>query len=57
MWPMVNGVGMANPDKIVWCLASDGAQQEGNDAEAARLAAARDINVKVRPRGSGDETD
>ena len=47
MWPMVNGVAMANPDKIAWCLGSDGAQQEGNDSEAARLAAARNINVKL----------
>ena len=28
---------MANPEKIAWCLGSDGAQQEGNDSEAARL--------------------
>ena len=41
MWPMVNGVAMANPDKIAWCLGSDGSQQEGNDSEAARLAAVR----------------
>jgi hypothetical protein len=47
MWPMVNGVAMANPDKIAGCLGSDGAQQEGNDSEAARLAAARNINVKL----------
>jgi transketolase N-terminal domain/subunit len=47
MWPMVNGVAMANPDKIAWCLGSDGSQQEGNDSEAARLAAARNINVKL----------
>ena len=44
---MVNGVAMANPDKIAWCLGSDGSQQEGNDSEAARLAAARNINVKL----------
>ena len=44
---MVNGVAMANPDKIAWCLGSDGAQQEGNDSEAARLAAARNLNVKL----------
>lgn len=47
MWPMVNGVAMANPGKIAWCLGSDGAQQEGNDSEAARLAAARSLNVKL----------
>ena len=47
MWPLVNGVAMGNPTKAVFCLASDGSQQEGDDAEAARLAAAKDLNVKV----------
>eukprot|EP00942_MAST-04A_sp_MAST-4A-sp1_P011722 g11722.t1 len=47
MWPYVNGVAMANPDKIVFCLGSDGSQMEGNDAEAARLAVAQNLNVKV----------
>jgi transketolase N-terminal domain/subunit len=47
MWPMVNGVAMANRDKIVFCLGSDGSQQEGNDAEAARLAVAQGLNVKL----------
>jgi transketolase N-terminal domain/subunit len=47
MWPMVNGVAFANPGKIAVCLGSDGSQQEGNDAEAARLAVARGLNVKV----------
>eukprot|EP00457_Paulinella_chromatophora_P003544 gb/GEZN01003552.1/.p1 GENE.gb/GEZN01003552.1/~~gb/GEZN01003552.1/.p1 ORF type:complete len:643 (+),score=92.40 gb/GEZN01003552.1/:40-1968(+) len=47
LWPLVNGVAMANPDKILFCLGSDGAQQEGNDAEAARLAAALGLNVKL----------
>ncbi|OAX41446.1 Thiamin diphosphate-binding protein [Rhizopogon vinicolor AM-OR11-026] len=47
MWPMVNGVAMANKDKVVFCLGSDGSQQEGNDAEAARLAVARNLNVKL----------
>ena len=35
------------PDKIVFCLGSDGSQMEGNDAEAARLAVAQGLNVKV----------
>ena len=35
------------PDKIVFCLGSDGSQMEGNDAEAARLAVAQNLNVKV----------
>jgi transketolase len=44
---MVNGVAMANKDKVVFCLGSDGSQQEGNDAEAARLAVAKNLNVKI----------
>ncbi len=47
MWPYVNGVAMANPGKTVFCLGSDGSQQEGNDAEAARLAVAQHLNVKL----------
>ena len=47
MWPLVNGVALANRDKIVFCLGSDGSQQEGNDAEAARLAVAQNLNVKI----------
>ncbi|MGB3492193.1 MAG: transketolase C-terminal domain-containing protein [Elainellaceae cyanobacterium] len=47
MWPYVNGVALANPGKAVFCLGSDGSQQEGNDAEAARLAVAQHLNVKI----------
>ena len=47
MWPYVNGVAIANPDKVLFCLGSDGSQQEGNDAEAARLAVAQQLNVKL----------
>jgi transketolase len=47
VWPYVNGVAMANPGKAVACLGSDGSQQEGNDAEAARLAVAQQLNVKL----------
>ncbi len=47
MWPYVNGVALANPGKTVFCLGSDGSQQEGNDAEAARLAVAQHVNVKL----------
>lgn len=47
MWPYVNGVALANPGKTVFCLGSDGAQQEGDDAEAARLAVANHVNVKL----------
>jgi len=44
---MVNGIALANRDKTVFCLGSDGSQQEGNDAEAARLAVAQNLNVKL----------
>ncbi|KAH9966952.1 thiamine diphosphate-binding protein [Lactifluus volemus] len=47
MWPMVNGVAMANRHRTIFCLGSDGSQQEGNDAEAARLAVAQNLNVKI----------
>lgn len=47
LWPYVNGVAKANPDKIVFCLGSDGAQQEGDDAEAARFAVSHHLNVKL----------
>ncbi|WP_394752257.1 transketolase C-terminal domain-containing protein [Crenothrix sp.] len=47
MWPYVNGVAIANPSKTLFCLGSDGSQQEGNDAEAARLAVAQNLNVKL----------
>lgn len=47
VWPYVNGVAFANPGKTVFCLGSDGSQQEGNDAEAARLAVAQHLNVKL----------
>ena len=47
MWPYVNGIAMAHPDKAVLLFGSDGSQQEGNNAEAARLAVAQKLNVKV----------
>ncbi|MGD0960478.1 MAG: hypothetical protein ABSB19_11795 [Methylomonas sp.] len=47
MLPYVNGVAMANPGKILFCLGSDGSQQNGHDAEAARLAVAQYLNVKL----------
>ncbi|MBL8819904.1 MAG: transketolase [Planctomyces sp.] len=47
MWPFVNGVAIANPNKVVFMLGSDGSQMEGNDAEAARLAVAQKLNVKL----------
>eukprot|EP00285_Hemiselmis_virescens_P017354 CAMPEP_0173393588 /NCGR_PEP_ID=MMETSP1356-20130122/22192_1 /TAXON_ID=77927 ORGANISM="Hemiselmis virescens, Strain PCC157" /NCGR_SAMPLE_ID=MMETSP1356 /ASSEMBLY_ACC=CAM_ASM_000847 /LENGTH=641 /DNA_ID=CAMNT_0014351631 /DNA_START=15 /DNA_END=1940 /DNA_ORIENTATION=+ len=47
MWPFVNGVAMANPTKVSICLGSDGSQQEGDDYEAAILAVAQDLPVKL----------
>jgi transketolase C-terminal domain/subunit/transketolase N-terminal domain/subunit len=47
LWPFVNGVAKANPDRTVFVLGSDGSQMEGNDAEAARLAVAQRLNVKL----------
>ncbi|MCH2210601.1 MAG: transketolase [Fuerstiella sp.] len=47
MWPFVNGVALANPQKTVFMLGSDGSQMEGNDAEAARLAVAQNLNIKL----------
>lgn len=47
MWAMANGIAMQNKGKNVLLLGSDGSQQEGNDAEAARIAVARNLNVKI----------
>jgi transketolase len=47
LWAFCNGVAMANPGKAVVLLGSDGSQMEGDDAEAARLAVAKGLNVKV----------
>ena len=47
MWPYVNGIAMANPDQATILFGSDGSQQEGNNAEAARLAVAQKLNVKI----------
>ncbi len=47
MWPFVNGVALAHPDMAVFMFGSDGSQQEGDDAEAARLAVAQKLNVKI----------
>ena len=47
MWAFCNGVAMANPGKAVVLLGSDGSQMEGDDAEAARLAVAQQLNIKV----------
>jgi transketolase len=47
MWAFANGVAMANPGKAVVMLGSDGSQMEGDNAEAARLAVGKKINIKV----------
>jgi len=47
IWSMCNGVAMAHPEQAVFMFGSDGAQMEGDDAEAARLCVARQLNVKV----------
>lgn len=47
LWSYVNGVAEADRDKILVMFGSDGSQQEGDDAEAARYAVARGLNVKL----------
>jgi len=47
LWAFCNGVAMANPGKAVVLLGSDGSQMEGDDAEAARLTVAHQLNIKV----------
>lgn len=47
LWPFANGIAMAHPEKAVFLFGSDGSQQEGNDAEAARIAVAQNLNIKL----------
>src|SRR6202453_3217220 len=47
LWAFCNGVAMANAGKSVVLLGSDGSQMEGDDAEAARLAVGKGLNIKV----------
>lgn len=47
LWPYANGVAMANPEQAVLLFGSDGAQMEGNDAEAARFAVAHRLSIKL----------
>jgi transketolase C-terminal domain/subunit/transketolase N-terminal domain/subunit len=47
LWSYVNGVAEADRTKTVVMFGSDGSQQEGDDAEAARYAVARGLNVKL----------
>lgn len=47
LWPYVNGVAVRHPERVVFLFGSDGSQQEGNSAEAARFAVARGLDVKI----------
>ncbi|MFO0710926.1 MAG: transketolase C-terminal domain-containing protein [Sandaracinus sp.] len=47
MGSFVNGVALASPGKAIVMLGSDGSQMEGDDAEAARLAVALGLEVKI----------
>ena len=47
LWSYVNGVAEALRDKTLVLFGSDGSQQEGDDAEAARYAVARNLKVKL----------
>lgn len=47
LWSYVNGVAEADPEKIVVMFGSDGSQMEGDNAEAARYAVARNLKVKL----------
>lgn len=47
LWNYVNGKALAHPDEQFIIFGSDGSQEEGNDAEAARFAVANDCNVNV----------
>ncbi len=47
LWSYVNGVAEADPSRIVVMFGSDGSQMEGDNAEAARYAVARNLKVKL----------
>ncbi|MFT5727408.1 MAG: transketolase C-terminal domain/subunit/transketolase N-terminal domain/subunit [Desulforhopalus sp.] len=47
LWSYVNGVAEADRNKTVVMFGSDGSQMEGDNAEAARYAVARNLNVKL----------
>ncbi|MHA1768219.1 MAG: transketolase C-terminal domain-containing protein, partial [Promethearchaeota archaeon] len=47
MWSFVNGVALANPHQKILMMGSDGSQQEGNSAEAARFAHTNHLEVKL----------
>jgi transketolase len=47
LWAFCNGVALAHPGKAVVLLGSDGSQMEGDNAEAARLTVAKQLNIKL----------
>ena len=47
LWSYVNGVAEADTAKTVVMFGSDGSQMEGDNAEAARYAVARNLKVKL----------
>ncbi|MFC1561401.1 transketolase C-terminal domain-containing protein [candidate division KSB1 bacterium] len=47
LFSYVNGVAELHPEKQIVLFGSDGSQQEGSDAEAARYAVAHNLNVVV----------
>ena len=47
LWSYVNGIAEADKKKTLIMFGSDGSQMEGDDAEAARYAVARELNVKL----------
>ena len=47
LWSYVNGVAEADHAKTVFMFGSDGSQMEGDNAEAARYAVARNLKVKL----------
>ena len=47
MWNYLNGLAIAHPTKKIVLFGSDGSQQEGNNAEAARFAVAHNLNIKL----------
>ncbi|MFT5697783.1 MAG: transketolase C-terminal domain/subunit/transketolase N-terminal domain/subunit [Desulforhopalus sp.] len=47
LWSYVNGVAEADRNKTVVMFGSDGSQMEGDNAEAARYAVARNLKVKL----------
>ena len=47
LWSYVNGIAEADTNKTVVMFGSDGSQMEGDNAEAARYAVARNLKVKL----------